>query len=158
VGGKSRGPEIGRELAPVTGPAVKKGAERAVSRRVSTVHGVARPTVHAMAAQDVFHLVLDLELDLFQPDFFELFWLRQIGAIAEVVYPFVEGVMSGGKLAVLFVALQQLTLQLFEVVWHFDLLRRELALYIHTANLSQGTRRFKVPYLDSKSRVSGSTE
>jgi len=89
-----------------------------------------------MTAQDVFHLVLHLELDLFQPDFFELFGLRQIGAIAEIVYLFVEGVMSGGKLAVLFVALQQLTLQLFEVVWHFDLLRMELVLDIHSANLS----------------------
>jgi hypothetical protein len=75
-----------------------------------------------MTAENVLHLILHLELNLFQPDFFELFGLRQIGAIAEVVYLFVEGVMSGGKLAVLFVALQQLTLQLIEVVRHFRLL------------------------------------
>jgi hypothetical protein len=89
---------------PVAGPAVKKGAE-IVSRRASTVRGVRRTANGSMAAQDIFHLVFDLKLDLFQPDFFELFGLRQIGAIAEVVNLFVEGVMSGGKFAVLFVAL-----------------------------------------------------
>src|SRR5262245_44171797 len=77
-------------------PCGEKGTENAVRRSVSTVRGVARPAVRPMAAQDIFHLVFNLELDLFQPDFFELFWLRQIGAIAEVVYLLVEGVMSGG--------------------------------------------------------------
>jgi len=107
-------------VTPVTGPAVKKGAEIAVRRCASTVRGVLRPTVGPVASQNSFHLVFNPELDLFQPDFFELFWLRQIGAIAEVVNLFVEGVMAAGKLAVFVVALQQLTLQLFEVVWHFS--------------------------------------
>jgi hypothetical protein len=60
------------------------------------MRGVPRTTVRPMTAENIFHLIFDLELDLFQPDFFELFWLRQIGAIAEVVNLFVEGVMAAG--------------------------------------------------------------
>ena len=32
-----------------------------------------------MAANDVFHLILQVELNFLQPDFFELFGLRQVG-------------------------------------------------------------------------------
>ena len=75
---------------------------------------VPRPTVHGVAAQNAFHLIFQLELDFLQPDFFELFGFRKIVSsccqCGEVVNLFVEVVMTGGKLAVLFVALQQLTL------------------------------------------------
>jgi hypothetical protein len=60
------------------------------------MRGVPRTTVHPMTAENIFHLVFYVELNLFQPDFFELFWLRQIGAIAEVVNLLVEGVMAAG--------------------------------------------------------------
>jgi hypothetical protein len=113
----------------------KKGSDGALDA-VSAVSGVRRSAFHAMTAQDALHLVFHLELDLFQSDFFELFGLRQICAIGEVVDLFVEGVMTAGKLAVLFVALQQLTLQLFEVVRHFRLLEKRLVMDIHKANLS----------------------
>jgi hypothetical protein len=76
---------------------VKKEAENAViERRVSVVRRVARATVRAMTAQYAFHLIFQVELDLFQPDFFELFGLRQIWAIGEIVNLLVEGVMTGG--------------------------------------------------------------
>ena len=72
-----------------------------------------------MAAQNIFHLVLELELDLLEPGFFYLFGFREVGASGEVVNLFVEVVMSGGELSVGFVALQQLALELFEVLRHF---------------------------------------
>ena len=69
-------------LEPVAGPPVKKEAENRGRARVSAVRRVRRAAVRPMTAQNVFHLIFQLELDLFQPDFFELFGLRQIGAIA----------------------------------------------------------------------------
>ena len=70
--------------------------------------------VRGVAAQNAFHLIFQLELDLLQSDFFELFGFREVVSSCceggEVVNLFVEVVMTGGKLAVLFVALQQLTL------------------------------------------------
>src|SRR5438105_1111467 len=81
---------------PVAGPSVKKKPKTARERRVSAVRRVRRADVGAMTAQNVFHLIFEVELDLFQPDFFDLFGLRQIGAIGEVVDLFVEGVMTIG--------------------------------------------------------------
>ena len=75
---------------------------------------VPRPAVVRMTAQNAFHLVFQLELDFFQPDFFELFGFCEVVSSCclrgEVVNLFVEVVMTGGELAVLFVALQQLSL------------------------------------------------
>jgi hypothetical protein len=83
-----------------------------------------RRTADGVAAHNAFHLILQLELDLLQPRFFDLFGFREVGASREVVNPFVEIVVSGGELSVGFVALQQLALQLFEVFRHFRLLGR----------------------------------
>ena len=140
-------------LGPVAGPSIKRS--EAASGGLSAVSGVRRSAVHPVAAQDALHLVFQVQLDLFQSDFFELFGLRS-WAIGEAVYLFVEGVVTGGKLAGIFVALQQLTLQLFEVV-RFPPPDKRLVLDTHEANLSQGRTRFKVPYRNPKSRVFGST-
>src|SRR4051812_41298242 len=76
----------------------------------------------AVMPQHVLHLVLQVELLLLQRYFFELFGFREIRAGRQVVDAFVEIVVFGGELAELVVALQQLSLQLFEVRRHFRLL------------------------------------
>ena len=57
----------------------------------------------------------------------------------EVVNLFVEVVMPGGELAELLVALQQLSLQLFEVCRHFRLLGEGSVLV--SIHMAQGTTR-----------------
>ena len=84
---------------------------------------VPRPAVRGVATQNTFHLILQLELDFLQPDFFELFGFCEVVSscceCGEGVNLFVEIVMTGDQLAVLFAAVQQLTLYLFEVVRRF---------------------------------------
>ena len=69
-----------------------------------------------------FHLILQLELALFQGDFFDLFGFRKVMAGGQIVDLLVEVVMLGGELAKLLIGLQKLSLQLFEVCRHLRLL------------------------------------
>jgi hypothetical protein len=78
--------------------------------------------VVAVLAQEAFHLIFEVEFLLFQGEFFDLLGFREVVAICVVVEPFVEIVMLGGELAILLVALQEFTLQLFEVCRHLRLL------------------------------------
>ena len=73
------------------------------------------------AAQDHLHLILQLELTLFQGDFFDLFGFRKVAG-GHVVDLLVEVVMLGCELAILLIGLQKLSLQLFEVCRHLRLL------------------------------------
>jgi len=66
-----------------------------------------------MLAQEEFHLVFEVELLLFEGEFFDLFGLGKILPIRVVVKPFVEIVMLGGEPAKLLVVFQELALQLF---------------------------------------------
>jgi hypothetical protein len=67
-------------------------------------------------------LVLQLELALLQPDFFDLFGFREVVAGGQMVNLLVEGVVLGCELAVLLIGLQKLSLHLFEVCRHLGLL------------------------------------
>src|SRR5436190_9878534 len=73
------------------------------------------------APQDHFHLILELELTLLQGDFLDLFGFRQ-RAGGHVMYLLVEVLVLAGELTILLIALQKLSLQLFEVCGHLRLL------------------------------------
>jgi hypothetical protein len=60
-----------------------------------------------MAAEDVLHPILDLELALLQVDFFELFGLGEVMLRGEFVKATFEFVMLGGEVMKLLVRLQQ---------------------------------------------------
>jgi hypothetical protein len=65
----------------------------------------------SVAPEDVLHPVLELQLALLQGDFFDLFGLREVVLVVELVQATVEFVMLGGELVKLLVRLQQQFLQ-----------------------------------------------
>jgi hypothetical protein len=73
-------------------------------------------------ADDVFHLIFQVEFALLEGDFFELFRFREVISSGQTVYFLVEIVMLTGELAVLLIGFQELTLQLIEVCRHCRLL------------------------------------
>jgi hypothetical protein len=102
---------------PVAGPEIRQ-IERgglSVPRRRSAHTNGASP-------QDRFHLILQLELALFQCDFFDLLGFGKVMAGGQIVDLLVEVVMLSSELAKLLIGLQKLSLQLFEVCRHFRLL------------------------------------
>jgi hypothetical protein len=85
---------------------------------------VRRRTFPRVTAQNILHLILQLELALLQSDFFYLLGFGEVMASGQVVNLFVEDVVLRGQLPVLVVDLHQLALQLFEVFRHFRLLEK----------------------------------
>jgi hypothetical protein len=68
-----------------------------------------------MTAQYIFHPVLELEFALFEGDFFDLLWFRQVGFARKFVEAIVEFVMLGGELTELLVSFEQKLLQLLDI-------------------------------------------
>jgi hypothetical protein len=60
----------------------------------------------AMPAQDVFHPVFQLQLALFEGDFFDLFWFREVLLGGQLVQAIFEFVMPGREVMKLLVGPQ----------------------------------------------------
>src|SRR5262249_53365413 len=67
---------------------------------------------------DVFHPILQLQLALFQGDFFDLFGFREVMFCVEFVQATFEFVMLGGELMKLLVRLQQQFLEVLRLLIH----------------------------------------
>jgi hypothetical protein len=141
---------LGNELAGTSGARRRCTSTLALVNRngvtAALPRGVRRRVVGGVTAQDAFHLILQVQLVLFQSDFFDLFGLLKKIAGGEVVDSFVEVVVQGGQVAVFIVALQQFTLQLFEVFRHLRLLGEGSSSHVvgsHAGKLPQDPGTFK---------------
>src|SRR5436190_20807501 len=66
----------------------------------------------AVPAQDVFHPVFQLQLALFEGDFFDLFWFREVLLGGQLVQSIFQLVLPGREVVKLLVGPQQLGLQI----------------------------------------------